>query len=97
MSRPNSLTEAFVPFVEGMVPHALSAAFTSSRSATMLASFNGGGAGAAGGAAAAAFAALSAIAAESGLFSPFEQAHSAHTAMSAAPWVTRIDIRPPYG
>src|SRR6187551_1122694 len=90
MSRPKPFTSALVAIVVARLPCALSAAFASSRIATMLASLSGAGAGAGGGAAAAAaFAALSAAAAESAALFPFE--HAAQRAH--APKATRMRVR----
>src|SRR4051794_18600857 len=100
MRTPNAFTSAFVPFVEAILPEALSAALASSSSAAMLASVRPGVVAVvfAGVAVADVAAAVSVVPAESYAdLSPF--AHAASTAMLSAatslllrmflsPWLT---------
>src|SRR5215831_7171508 len=97
MSRPNSFTEALVPFFAATAPTALSPAFASSSSATMFTSVSTAGAVVGGGVVAAA-ADVSTPAAESALLAPLVHAAQSAPAPKIAMYEKpRVDIRPPYG
>src|SRR5215831_1088111 len=105
MSRPNSFTDALVPFVDASLPIALSPAFASSRSATMLTSVSVAVGAAAVvsvvGVAAAGFAVVSIAASVSEFLALLVHAAattaSAHALMIAMLRAGRFDMVPPHG